>query len=51
MYHLLENEKRDKISQRVLRKKQLSPRSSRLLASQHFMNRNSTANSTLNGTK
>ena len=45
IYHMLELETLGRISQKALNKKHLSPRSSKLLASRHFMNRNSTAGS------
>lgn len=45
IYHMLELETRGRISQKAVNQKRLSPRSSRLLASRHFMNRNSTAGS------
>ena len=45
IYHMLEIETRGRISQKAVNQKHLSPRSSRLLASRHFMNRNSTAGS------
>lgn len=43
--HMLELETIGRISQNAINNKHLSPRSSRLLASRHFMNRNSTAGS------
>ena len=43
--HMLELETMGRISQKAVNNKHLSPRSSRLLASRHFMNRNSTAGS------
>ena len=45
IYHMLELETMGRISQKAVNQKHLSPRSSRLLASRHFMNRNSTAGS------
>ena len=46
-YHLQRAERQGQVSQKAIKAHRLSPRSSRLLASTHFMNRNSTANSTL----
>jgi len=45
--HMLELETMGRISQKAVNQKHLSPRSSRLLASRYFMNRNSTAGSSI----
>ena len=46
-YHLNQTHHAGKVSQKAIQAQHLSPRSSRLLASTKFMNRTSTANSTL----
>ena len=46
-YHMNQTQRVGQVSQKAIKAHRLSPRSSRLLASTHFMNRNSTANSTL----